>query len=82
MRGAWADKGWLFYEFNRAICRIMNDPNFKQDHPSDADRKKEILEDLKASVHADALIQLLETDEVIQKWMNLNKVHERQLKAV
>ena len=82
MRGSWTENGWLFYEFNRAICRIMNDPNFNQDHPtpSEPDRKKEILDDLKASLHAEGMIRLLEADEVIQKWMTLNKVQERQLK--
>ena len=43
-------------------------------------KKKEILDDLKASLHAEGMIRLLEADEVIQKWMTLNKVQERQLK--
>lgn len=81
IRGPWAEHNWLFYEFNRATCRIMKDPNFVQDHPSDPDPKKEVLEDLRASVHAEDIKRLVMSDHVIQKWMSLNPVSERDLKG-
>lgn len=79
IRGPWHEHGWLFYEFNRALCRIMSDPAFVQDHPSDPDRKVQILEDLRVAVHADDIGRILRSDPVIQKWMSLNSITQKYL---
>jgi len=81
IRGPWHEHGWLFYEFNRAFCRIMNDPAFVQDHPSDPDRKAQILEDLRVAVHADDIKRILGSDSVIKKWMSLNNITQKDLRG-
>ena len=73
IRGSWKEKGWLFYEFNRAICRINNDESFIEDMASKPEIKKIINEDLKTAENASALGELMSKDPTIQKWRSLNK---------
>jgi hypothetical protein len=80
LRGPWNERGWVFYEFNRAFCRIVTDPAFKQDQASDPERKARILEDLRIAIHADDIKRIYKTDPVIQKWMVLNNVAQKDLR--
>lgn len=73
IRGPWKKAGWLFYEFNRAICRMNNDDNYKQDLPSGADVKDLVNADLKAAGNADMLKDIITEDPHIQKWLAINK---------
>ena len=82
IRGSWEKNGWLFYEFNRAICRINNDRDSERGRPSKPDRKEEILADLRAATHAEGLMGLIKSDPVIHKWLNLNDVEAKDLKPV
>jgi hypothetical protein len=59
IRGSWREKGWLFYEFNRAICRIKLDDNFSKGIKSNKD---------------DYLIELIKKDSLIAGWIKLNKI--------
>lgn len=79
IRGPWEQKGWLFYEFNRAVCRIMSDKAYQNDSPSDPDRRNQILEDLKSAVFSEALEKIILSDSAIQKWMQLNNVNKKDL---
>lgn len=81
IRGSWKEHAWLFYEFNRALCRVMLDPAFAQDHPSDPDRKTQILQDLRAAAHADDMRPVLKSDSVIRKWMSLNDIADKDLRG-
>jgi hypothetical protein len=67
------DEGWLFYEFNRAICQIMLDTNFQQDRPSASDNRDRIVADLKAAWQSD-LKAIIDDEAIIQKWTSLNGV--------
>lgn len=82
IRGPWETSGWLFYEFNRALCRIMSDPAFVQDHPSNEDRKTLILQDLRVAVNAEDIGRILRSDPVIQKWMSINSITQKDLRIV
>ena len=81
IRGSWQKRGWLFYEFNRAFCRIMSDPAFLQDKPSDAARKDQILEDLAVAAHGEDLLRIIKSEEILKKWMSLNKIDTRRLRS-
>jgi len=81
IRGPWREHGWLFYELNRALCRIMGDPAFIQDQSSDPDRKTQIVEDLRAAVQSDDVERILRSDPVIQKWMSLNNISRKDLRG-
>jgi hypothetical protein len=59
----------------------MNDSAFVQDHPSDPDRKAQILADLRVAVHADDIKRILGSDPVIQKWMSLNNIAQKDLRS-
>ena len=73
MRGPWKKGGWLFYEFNRAICKIHNDANYNQDLESTSEIKEQINVDLKTAGNASMLKDIMSGDPDIQKWLSLNK---------
>lgn len=79
LRGDWRHTGWLFYEFNRAICRIQNDEAMKQGVASDAQTRDAIRADLKVASEVPELRSILMADPVVEKWMVLNKVTKRQI---
>jgi hypothetical protein len=85
IRDKQASTGWKSYEFQRARCRIEQDPNFKIGAPSDAASTKRILDDLKIAYSDSAKWKLWydargsESAGVIQKWMKLNQLTENTL---
>jgi hypothetical protein len=80
MRGPWQKAGWLFYEFNRALCRIKLDANFSNNLPSSPEQVKAILPDLNASVQNDELAKLVFSEPIVEKWMELNKLTQRDIR--
>jgi hypothetical protein len=68
------EKGWLIYEFARAICRIMQDKDFESGKSCDEDTKEKILSDLKAAAHAPILKDIISDDENTKKWLSVNKI--------
>jgi len=71
MRVPWKETGWLFYEFNRAVCNISLDPDYKGGRPSKPEIHDMILADLKAASHA-RLKKAMMSDPRIAEWMSLN----------
>ena len=73
LRGRWEDQGFLYYELNRAICRIMQDRDFVQAHQSSPKVRNEILADIEVAVAGMGAdwIRDLHIPEV-DKWMALN----------
>jgi len=80
LRGPWQQHGWLFYELNRALCRIMLDPDFAQDKASEPALRQAILADLQAAAQAADLKTILKTDPVIRKWREFNKISDKNLR--
>ncbi|MBX3080683.1 MAG: hypothetical protein KF716_03550 [Anaerolineae bacterium] len=72
LRGNAGDSGYLWYEINRAICRILLDANFKNNQPSTPDQQARIMTDLNAAklVIAQANPRVKEIDQ----WLALNKL--------
>ncbi|MFZ5842035.1 MAG: hypothetical protein ACOY3E_03965 [Pseudomonadota bacterium] len=81
IRGPWQEKGWLFYELNRAICRIMLDAEFQQGQASSEPNRERILADLRAASHASDLQKIIMDDPVIRQWRSYNKISSKQLRA-
>jgi hypothetical protein len=80
IRGSWQENGWLWYEFNRAICRIMiDDP--QQQRPSSADVRKRIVEDLQAVFSSQQFIVMAQKTPEIIKWINTNNVTNEELRV-
>ncbi len=79
IRGPWKGTGWSLYEFNRAICRIMRDSNFREDTPAPAEAatREAIVTDLRvASLREE---QIIKENEPIQRWLKVNKVKDAEL---
>jgi hypothetical protein len=73
IRGPWREKGWLYYEFNRAICRINLDSMFIQNKPSSPTTIERVAEDLAAVFQTD-LRNPAEADPTISSWLRLNQL--------
>jgi len=73
-RGNWADHGdWTtYYEFNRVICRINLDENFKDHRVSNTQLKNSIREDLQVVAEGGAISAEKIQDSVIVEWFELN----------
>ena len=73
IRGPAAENGWQLYEFNRAICRIKLDDNFRNSTASSPEMQKLIWADI--SVAREALPRLFEGADIepdLRRWMELN----------
>jgi len=78
LRGLPEDFGYLYYELNRAMCRIMLDEAFKQGKPSDPSAKATIMADLRIAYQF-GLADIVQREEVLVRWRALNKVSEASL---
>ena len=73
-------KGWRYYEFRRARCRIRLDENFKNKVASDPQAVKEILGDLRVAYGDTERWQgWYETELEVTKWLELNKINVKAL---
>lgn len=72
IRGSWEQKGWFFYEFNRALCRIHLDAAFGQGRSSTPESRDRILQDLRVASHMEEIRRLVPEDPTIQNWIALN----------
>lgn len=80
LRGSWEDHGWIFYEYNRAVCRIMIDPQFALDQVSEQGPRLEIMNDLHVAIQNDDVKRIVRDDPIIKKWMKLNSIAERDFR--
>ncbi len=72
IRDSSGESGWHDYEFARAICRIVLDPNFKKEQPSDAQTIQSIRADLdKAKDVPESTKDVIDRDQVVSKWESL-----------
>lgn len=71
IRGPARSQGYELYEFNRAICYIMLDPNFQRGEPSLPDSRARILDDLEVSKE-----KLPDMDEgsFLVCWLRINNI--------
>lgn len=75
IRGPWKSEGWLIYEFNRAICKINLDQNFKIKQESEEKSKASITVDLKDCLNDSYIKSFALKDPLILEWISLNKVN-------
>ena len=72
VRGDWRENGFLFYEFNRAICRIMLDPARGTDSPSSPEVLSRVMADLHDAAHAEQILDIITGDADIRDWLERN----------
>jgi hypothetical protein len=68
---------WHLYEFNRAVCRIMQDPAFAAKAPSSADVRQRVSGDL--GVLSARELALLEQAPVAE-WLSLNGIQRDDIR--
>jgi hypothetical protein len=73
IRDKLAEPGWMYYEFNRAICRTNLDKAFKEGKESAPEVREQILKDLESASASELRAKLL-TQADIKRWSELNKV--------
>jgi protein-S-isoprenylcysteine O-methyltransferase Ste14 len=66
------EPGWHDYEFARAVCEIVLDPNFRKEQPSDGQTAHWIRTDLdQAADLPEAIKNLIDQGQVVGKWEGL-----------
>lgn len=70
---------WHLYEYNRAVCRIMQDPEFVANAASSPAVRARIIADLR--VLTDREVELLKQSPV-SKWLTLNNVTPEEVRGV
>lgn len=79
------ETGFTIYEFNRAICNIELDPDFKNKKPSSKEVKDLILNDLYKAFQTDRWKEIVQRDSQanrenpITSWLKLNKIDLKSL---
>ena len=81
IRGPWHSSGRLYYEFNRAVCRIMQDERFLANKPSEANVAAEIRSDLHAAAHSH-IINLITTNVVTSNWLLKNGFDAEEIQGL
>jgi hypothetical protein len=79
IRGSGVEHNWVFYEFNRALCRINLDENFKLNQKSSSDVTKRIVEDLQVAFSDHYTADVVVADGTIRKWVDLNNINVAEL---
>jgi hypothetical protein len=78
-------KGWRFYEFHRARCRIERIPNYRGKPTADAALTDLILGDLRtvySEIDAEKWNRWCTSDSSVRQWMNINKIDEGKLRQL
>ena len=76
-----ASKGWVLYEFCRAICRIQQDEAFYKGRPSDPAMKQRIVQDLAVAAGHNCAVVPFQDEPAVRDWMALNGVAMEDLAA-
>lgn len=79
IRGPWtlgADSFGLYYEFNRAVCRIHLDEGYNNEKPSTSEAKELILKDISYANQESHISKIMQEEESIKKWMKLNNIND------
>lgn len=74
IRGDAEKRNWLFYEFNRALCRIQLDPAFRQGQPAATEVGAPIVADLRSAYVSPTNRQYIDGESTIRDWMAANTI--------
>jgi hypothetical protein len=79
IRGDWRTHGWLFYEFNRALCRIHVEKDTQNTKTRVSPNREGILADLIAAGSNDDLLHKITGEQVVLDWMHRNQISVESL---
>jgi len=79
IRGPWQEHGWMWYEFNRAVCLVAQDEAFQEGRPSTREARAAILAELR--VAATALAGRFAGEPRLVRWLELNGVQAEELQG-
>lgn len=74
IRGDAGQSEWRSYELNRALCLILQDPEFRADRRSSAETRERILADLKVAREDEQVWSWCGDLPAVRGWMKLNGV--------
>jgi hypothetical protein len=74
IRGDWRTQGWLYYEYNRALCRIKTEAITHKGEAGPSPNREMIIADLQAAATNNALRKIIEGEKTITDWLKANKV--------
>jgi len=79
IRGDWRAKGWLFYEYNRALCRIHLEKEMQKGKAGPSPNREKIIDDLRATAANDELRDIIEQDTYVREWMDKNHINMKNI---
>lgn len=79
IRGPWREKGWLYYELNRAICKMNLDADYRNNKSSKSEVRDLIITDLRAAFRY--MPSVVTADPDVKKWCSLNNVDVNDLQS-
>lgn len=85
IRNRQSKTGFSWYEFNRAICRIMTDPDYQKGKPSSLAQLEKILRDLQIAdkeFHSIANLVATEPNHAISEWLRVNHISAQTLERI
>lgn len=82
IRGSGLEHDWVYYEFNRSICRIKIDDSFRNNERSAPEVRKQIIEDLQVAYTNTSTREIINSDKTISDWLKLNQIDRLVLMAV
>lgn len=74
LRGSWKEHGWLFYEFNRALCRIAREQALDESSDEAKELVAQVREDLRAVAAVSEMRDLIMNDSRISPWMKKHRL--------
>ncbi len=74
IRGDFRTQGWLYYEFNRAICRVHLEEDMPKGKAGASPNREKILADLQAVASNDELRNMIEEEPALRDWMSRNQI--------
>lgn len=74
LRGDWKSYGWVYLEFYRAECRIIQDENFQNKKESTPEFKEKIRVDLQAAKSDSEVKEGILRSQLVSDWLKLNEI--------
>jgi hypothetical protein len=78
LRDEGGEQGYPYYEFNRALCRIMQDQQFLRQQPSSPETREAIVADLRVAA-AGGWRRAVFTDPTTKAWLDGNGIQDSEL---
>lgn len=76
IRGPWYNNNYLYYEFCRAVCTILEDEGYNKKTSSSNLNKSKIINDIVAAATDKKILDIMSNNTVIKEWLEKNNIKD------